>query len=198
MNLIPGQGHFGPDAIPGVRTHMLQTLSSCARAHARYTRSPLRLSGCALASRRVGLAQDGQGHNGPAGACPARPNGLHGPLNDLLGRKKMSDHNDTGNKAPMPMWRSLHACFTVWVGGTAYGFKTRVFYTRFRLCGLGYKEFRLRMSRLCSVRHMPVRGPLAAIAVPWLEVPVVAAAASVARTARAVRPLLPPPVSPAP
>jgi hypothetical protein len=34
MNLIPGQGHFGPDAIPGVRTHMPQTLvCSCARTH---------------------------------------------------------------------------------------------------------------------------------------------------------------------
>lgn len=62
-----------------------------------------------------------------------------------------------------------------------------------------YKAFRLRMSRLCSVRHMPVRCPLAATAVPWLEVPVLAAAtASAARTARAVRPLLPPPVSPFP
>jgi len=34
-----------------------------------------------LAPWRVGLAQDGPRHDGPAGACPARPDGLLGPLN---------------------------------------------------------------------------------------------------------------------
>jgi len=33
MNLIPGQGHFGPDAIPGVSIHMPQPLASCAHTY---------------------------------------------------------------------------------------------------------------------------------------------------------------------
>lgn len=80
LNLVPGQGHFGPDAIPGVRTRMLQTSSSCARAHARHTRSPLRLSGCALAPRGERVAQDGPRYNGAFGVGPALPDGLLGAL----------------------------------------------------------------------------------------------------------------------
>jgi len=54
------------------------------------------------------------------------------------------------------------------------------------------------MSRLLRVSCSPVRWPLAATPVPWLEAVLVVSAASAARTTRAVRPLLPPPMSPFP
>ena len=123
MNLIPGQGHCKrrSQTLPtptaffcGIHAH---SVTLCLRSWSR--RDSRR---CALASRRVGLAQDGPRYHGSAGARSARPDGLHGPLNDILSQKKTPGHNDTGNnknnKTQTPVRLSLHACFTVWVGGT--------------------------------------------------------------------------------
>lgn len=81
MNLIPGQGHFGPDAIPGVSSAHVQTISLLP--HTTSTTLPLSLvAGRALAARRVRLPQDGARHARAAGAGAARPDGLHAALVD--------------------------------------------------------------------------------------------------------------------
>jgi hypothetical protein len=61
MSLVPGQGHFGPDAIPGVRSHP-------PFSHKTNNRLTILLvslcSGCPLAPWRVGVAQGGPRRHG--------------------------------------------------------------------------------------------------------------------------------------
>ena len=74
MSLVPGQGHFGPDAIPGVIPRPFKPHTP-PLPFIHTTTQPL-FSGRALASRRVRLAQDGPGHDGAARAGAARADGL--------------------------------------------------------------------------------------------------------------------------
>ena len=89
MNLVPGQGHFGPDAIPGVKPRAFKP------KHTRPTSTRIRVphqphllvAGRTLAPGGVGLAQDGARHHGAARACSARPDGLLVTLNAHLRRR---------------------------------------------------------------------------------------------------------------
>lgn len=204
MNLIPGQGHFGPDAIPGdarwrrgesvsLKTAR-DTMERSAQAPTLAPTFPLLLA--QALTQKLALVRC-------PWSWPSTPRWSTRPAE----RPFRSKEDARSQRHGQPYSNANAALFA------------RVFYSLGRWCKRSfsnrcclrivwkdtfktqsYKEFRLRMSRLCSVRHMPVRCPLAATAVPWwLEVPVLAAAtASAARTARAVRPLLPPPVSPFP
>ena len=74
--LVPGQGHFGPDALPGVRTAhatLFTLVPLLTRAHTRNPTPPaLLVAGRALASRRGGLAQIGARCDGLARGERAR------------------------------------------------------------------------------------------------------------------------------
>jgi hypothetical protein len=74
LSLIPGQGHFGPDAIPGVRSHLPFSLRR--QRDSRFCLFPL-CSGCPLAPWRVGVAQVCSRRHGRPRACSACPDGLH-------------------------------------------------------------------------------------------------------------------------
>ena len=58
QELVPGQGHFGPDALPGVRTQLACNLCNVRNSNASLTRTPAS-TGCPLAPRRVGVARVG-------------------------------------------------------------------------------------------------------------------------------------------
>ena len=94
LSLVPGQGHFGPDAIPGVNprafkhyTHPFpctlatQPLPRChnAEQHTHTWRAPL-LAGRPLEAGRERLAQGRARQHGLARARPARADGLPGAL----------------------------------------------------------------------------------------------------------------------
>jgi hypothetical protein len=86
LNLVPGQGHFGPDAIPGVSSSRIQTIAlfPCTFTTQLQPRFRPPVAGCALAPRRVRLPQDGPRHDGRPRARAARPDGLLGALNAPL------------------------------------------------------------------------------------------------------------------
>jgi len=80
MNLVPGQGHFGPDAIPG-DARWRRGMQIKHRTYACHTKpnnslaanSPSRTQKIA---RGIRVAQNGSRHNGPHGARATCPNGL--------------------------------------------------------------------------------------------------------------------------
>ena len=77
MSLVPGQGHFGPDAIPGVKPGAFNPNHPAhARRATRQHESPPPLAGRALAPRRVRVAQDGARLDGRPRARTARADGL--------------------------------------------------------------------------------------------------------------------------
>ena len=102
MALIPGQGHFGPDAIPGVSSSHIQTIAlfpytfttqlqlrfRCAEQrigltctkHTRAFSDTPPVAGCALAPWRERVAQDGPRLDGRSRARAARADGVPGPL----------------------------------------------------------------------------------------------------------------------
>ena len=82
LSLIPGQGHFGPDAIPGVsRVAFFPTWSGLVCRPVTTTPTPtLTAPGCPLEAGRERLAQGRARQHGVAGARPARPDGLLGAL----------------------------------------------------------------------------------------------------------------------
>ena len=55
QELVPGQGHFGPDALPGVRTQLACKFCNSLSLLTLH----LALTGCPLAPRRVGVARVG-------------------------------------------------------------------------------------------------------------------------------------------
>lgn len=77
MSLVPGQGHFGPDAIPGVKPGAFNPNHPAhARRTTRQHESHPPLAGRALAPRRVRVAQDGARLDGRPRARTARADGL--------------------------------------------------------------------------------------------------------------------------
>ena len=82
LSLIPGQGHFGPDAIPGVsRVAFFPTWSGLVCRPVTTTPTPtLTAPGCPLEAGRERLAQGRARQHGLARARPARPDGLLGAL----------------------------------------------------------------------------------------------------------------------
>jgi hypothetical protein len=83
FELIPGQGHFGPDALPGVSILFNRT-SNTTRTHAKASavstpfdgHRSVPCTGCALAARRDGLAEDGARPDDFAGGGGVEPAGL--------------------------------------------------------------------------------------------------------------------------
>ena len=78
QELVPGQGHFGPDALPGVRAQLACNLRNVRNSNALLTRTPAS-TGCPLAPRRVGVARvgaqrdDGHRGGGALAACLPEP-----------------------------------------------------------------------------------------------------------------------------
>jgi hypothetical protein len=83
FELIPGQGHFGPDALPGVSILFNRT-SNTTRTHAKASavstpfdgHRSVPCTGCALAAWRDGLAEDGARPDDFAGGGGVEPAGL--------------------------------------------------------------------------------------------------------------------------
>jgi hypothetical protein len=83
LNLVPGQGHFGPDAIPGVSSSRIQPIAlfPCTFTTQLQPRFRPPVAGCPLAPWGERLPQDGPRHDGRPRARPARSDGLLGALN---------------------------------------------------------------------------------------------------------------------
>ena len=84
QELVPGQGHFGPDALPGVRTQL-----SCkfCNSHSLLTLH-LALTGCPLAPWRVGVARVGAQRDDGRGGGDALAARLPAPRRVGVGRRR--------------------------------------------------------------------------------------------------------------
>lgn len=148
MELIPGQGHWGPDAIPGVRA----ALSTIATRLPSHTAHPPRVAGRPLASRRVGVAARGAQLDDGAGARPARPDGVPRSLDltrDRMGTPSVGARRCTFFECMMMMMMIMMI-----MTGTATGTGTTVAMTVVRvvpcMCACCKFVFAVKSSIFCD------------------------------------------------